>query len=84
MKFDYKSLPWNIIFGVGEIKRLPSEMDRMNLHHALVLSTPEQKDQAQEIVELLNTRVAGVFDQAIMEYRKNKQGIPVCPVSPSV
>lgn len=66
LNFDYKTLPWNIIFGAGAIKRLPAELDSMGLHRALILSTPEQKDQAEQIVKLLDKRVASLFDQAVM------------------
>ena len=65
-EFEYKALPWNIIFGVGVLKRLPEELDKMGLSRALVLSTPFQSEQASEIASLLGDRASGLFDQAVM------------------
>ena len=64
--FDYQSLPWNIVFGVGAVERLPNELDKLEYHRALVLSTPEQTDQGREIVQLLGDRAVGLFDRAAM------------------
>lgn len=64
--FDYQALPWNIIFGVGALKRLPDEMKKLGYSRALVLCTPNQLDQGQMIVELLDDSAAGLFDQAVM------------------
>ncbi|GAB4148464.1 MAG: maleylacetate reductase [Sphingomonadales bacterium] len=66
LDFSYKALPWNIIFGAGAMARLPAELDKLNLSRALVLSTPAQAGQAQAIVELLDGRAVGLFDQAVM------------------
>ena len=64
--FNYTALPWNIIFGAGALRRLPEELDKLGYSRALVLSTPQQTDQGQKIVDLLGDRAAGLFDQAIM------------------
>ncbi len=65
-RFDYKTLPWNIIFGTGALARLPEELDKLGLSHALVLATPNQSEQGQEVVSLLGHRAVGLFDQAVM------------------
>ena len=52
MNFEYKALPWNIIFGAGALNRLPEELDKLGYSRALVLATPNQSDIGQEIVEV--------------------------------
>ena len=64
--FQYKALPWNIIFGVDALTRLPEEIAKLGLRRALVLSTPNQADQGQRIVEMLDNLAVGLFDQAMM------------------
>ena len=64
--FSYKALPWNIIFGVGAVARLPAELDQLGCRRALVLSTPAQSGDGRKIVERLEGRAAGLFDQAKM------------------
>ena len=64
--FSYKALPWNIIFGVGAVARLPAELDQLGCRRALVLSTPAQAGDGRKLVERLEGRAAGLFDQAKM------------------
>lgn len=64
--FTYKALPWNIIFGIGALKRLPDELSKLGFKKALVLTTPQQAEQGQEILNLLGEQGAGLFDQAVM------------------
>ncbi len=45
---------------------MPEEIDRLGAHRALVLSTPEQRKEGQEIVDRLGARAVGLFDQAVM------------------
>jgi maleylacetate reductase len=66
MQFEFAALPWQIIFGVGSVSRLPAELDRRELRRALVLSAPEQRDHAEQIATLIGERAAGIFDQAVM------------------
>ena len=66
MNFEYKALPWNIIFGAGALNRLPEELDKLGYSRALVLATPNQSDIGQEIVRLLGDRAGGLFDRALM------------------
>lgn len=69
--FDYKALPWNIVFGAGALQKLPTELDTLGYSRALVLSTPQQTDQGQRLVDLLGDRVVGLFDQALMHVPKH-------------
>jgi alcohol dehydrogenase class IV len=66
LAFDYRPLPWNIIFGSGSRRRLPQELDRMGFRRALVLCTPRQRAAAREVAALLAERSAGIFDGAAM------------------
>lgn len=64
--FVYDALPARVIFGAGCLQTLPEEIERLGAHKALVLSTPQQRETAQEIVALLGSRAAGLFDRAVM------------------
>lgn len=64
--FDYKALPWNVIFGTDSLQRLPEEMDKLGYSRALVLTTPNQTRDGEIITELLGSRAVGLFDQAVM------------------
>ncbi len=66
MEFQYKPLPWNIVFGVGALDLLPGELDKLNKSRALVLTTPNQSDDGKKLVEKLGHRAAGLFDQCEM------------------
>jgi maleylacetate reductase len=66
LTFEHRSLPWNILFGVGAIQRLPEEMNKLGLSNALVLSSPEQAGQGHEVVKILAGRVVGLFEKAAM------------------
>ena len=66
MNFRYKALPWNIIFGAGALNRLPEELDKLGYSRALVLTTPNQAEIGQEIVDLLGDKAVGLFDRAVM------------------
>ncbi len=65
-EFEFRALPWNIVFGAGSRARLPAELEKLGLHRALVLSTPNQAGDAQAIVDLLGERAAGLFSEALM------------------
>jgi len=66
LSFVYQALPSRVIFGVGCLDRLPVEMERLGARKALVLSTPEQRQSGEEMVERLGGRAAGLFDRAAM------------------
>jgi maleylacetate reductase len=65
-EFEYTALPWNLIFGVGALARLPEELTKLGFSRALVLSTPEQSDDANRIADLLGSLAVGVFTEAVM------------------
>jgi len=65
MNFVYSSLPYRVIFGIGAIDHVADEAARIG-KRALVLSTPEQRDAATDIVRRLGARAVGIFSQAAM------------------
>jgi maleylacetate reductase len=66
MNFRYSTLPWNIIFGVDSLQRLPVELKMLGRSRALVLTTPTQANIGQHVVEILQDSCVGLYDQAVM------------------
>lgn len=66
LKFVYEALPGRVIFGAGKIGCLPEEIERLGAKRALILSTPEQVEQAQDVAKRLGAKAAGVFPKAVM------------------
>ena len=64
--FIYVGQPQRVVFGAGSLARLASEIDTLGARRAVVLSTPEQRPQAERVVELLGDKAAGIFDRAVM------------------
>ncbi|CAD6518354.1 Maleylacetate reductase [Paraburkholderia hiiakae] len=65
-RFVYQGLPSRVVFGWGNLARLPEEVDRLGARRALILSTPEQRALAEEVARLLGERAAGIHAQAVM------------------
>ena len=55
-----------VVFGAGSLQYLQREIDLLGARRALVLSTPEQRSQAEDIAQRLGTRAVGVYDKAVM------------------
>jgi maleylacetate reductase len=64
--FTYTQLPGRVVFGAGALDLLPREIELLGARRALVLSTPEQKTQAEDVAKRLGERCAGVFARAVM------------------
>lgn len=64
--FVYESAPVRVIFGQGTVGSIGQELQALGLERALVLSTPEQKDQSMQIAASLGDRLAGSFHGAAM------------------
>jgi alcohol dehydrogenase class IV len=64
--FVHEALPSRVVFGAGSLQNLPEEIDKLGAARALVLCTPEQRAIGADIVVMLGTRSAGVFDGAAM------------------
>ncbi len=55
-----------VVFGAGSLQHLEREFDLLGTKRALVLSTPEQRGQAEEVAKRLGDRAVGVYDKAVM------------------
>jgi alcohol dehydrogenase class IV len=55
-----------VLFGVDTIAALPEELARLARNRALILSTPQQQDQAEHVRRLLGNSAAAVFSGAAM------------------
>jgi alcohol dehydrogenase class IV len=64
--FVYTGLPARVVFGVGTLQHLEREIEMLGSTRALVLCTPQQRDQAELVADRLKSRCVGVFDRAVM------------------
>ena len=64
--FVYTSQPQRVVFGAGSLAQLGAEIERLGARRALVLSTPEQRGQAERVADMLGAQAAGIFDRAVM------------------
>ena len=64
--FVYNAQAARVLFGAGKLSAVAQEIQLLNLQRALVLCTPEQTDQAQQVADLLGTSVVGVYHKAVM------------------
>ena len=51
--FEYNANPGRVVFGSGSIQKLPAEIQRLKLTSPLLLSTPQQIDQAEVLAKIL-------------------------------
>jgi alcohol dehydrogenase class IV len=63
-RFVYDILPCRVVFGAGSLDALPAELDRLGCKRALVVAT--SRARTDDIVRRLGSRVAGVYDKAVM------------------
>jgi maleylacetate reductase len=64
--FVYTTSPSRIVFGPDSIDQLPAELERLGLSRALVLCTPNRRNQVVNITDRLGHRVVDIFDEAAM------------------
>ena len=64
--FVYNGQASRVVFGPGSLAHLEREIELLGAHRALVLSTPEQQQQAQAVADRLGRRAAGIFPRAVM------------------
>jgi maleylacetate reductase len=64
--FIYNAQPARVVFGAGALAHLAREIEALGARKALVLSTPQQRDSAERVAQLLGDRAAGIFDRAVM------------------
>ena len=63
-QFVFSGLPTRVVFGIGSVRNLPAEVERLGAMRVLVVSTPGRAEMVRAISGSLN--VAGVFDKAVM------------------
>ena len=64
--FVYEGQPYRVLFGHGTLDRLPDEATRLGCERLLVLSTPDQRQSAEQLAALLGSRCAGIYCGARM------------------
>lgn len=64
--FVYDRPAARVIFGVGSLDRVAEEVQRLGAKRAIVLSTPEQRREAEDVVCRLGALSAGVYAEAVM------------------
>ncbi|KAH6999136.1 hypothetical protein BKA56DRAFT_569214 [Ilyonectria sp. MPI-CAGE-AT-0026] len=64
--FEYNANPSRVVFGSGTIAKLPEVLSKLKLSRPLLLSTPYQTQQANDVEKLLEGQIAGLFSEATM------------------
>jgi alcohol dehydrogenase class IV len=64
--FVYEGTLGRVVFGSGTIAAVADEAERLGIGNALVISTPEQKAEAERVAALLANRAGAVFAGAHM------------------
>lgn len=64
--FEYNASPARVVFGNGTIQRLPQELARIGVSRPLILSTPQQAEQARNMSKIVEGSIAGLFTEARM------------------
>ena len=64
--FTFQASPVRVVFGAGTLSQLPSEVARLGMSRALLLTTPSRQQQASRLASMLGDRCAGIFDGAVM------------------
>lgn len=64
--FVYKANPGRVVFGVGTRHHLSSEIEALGLGRVVVLSTPDQTEQARALADRLGGLCGGTFHGATM------------------
>jgi maleylacetate reductase len=65
-QFIYTAQAARVVFGAGSLQHLAREITQLGAQRALVLSTPEQRAQAERVANMLGDKAAGIFDRAVM------------------
>src|SRR5713101_5608930 len=66
ISFIYDQPATRVIFGIGSLDRLPEEVKRLGAQRAIVLSTTEQRSDAEDAARRLGDAAAAIFDKAVM------------------
>lgn len=63
--FLYEAQPSRVIFGIGSLKEIGTEIEALGSKKVMVISTPEQESLAQEVADLLGSLCVGVHAKAV-------------------
>ncbi|MCY4191213.1 MAG: maleylacetate reductase [Rhodospirillaceae bacterium] len=63
--FTFIGRPARVIFGRGKRVVLAAEVERLGASRVLVISTPEQRGEAEMAADLLGDHAAGIHDRAV-------------------
>ncbi|MBQ2263131.1 MAG: maleylacetate reductase [Loktanella sp.] len=64
--FTFPGIPARVIFGSGTLAQVADAVTSLNRSKALILSTPQQAGQAQDVADRLGPLAAGMFTEAAM------------------
>lgn len=64
--FTFTSQPSRVVFAKGSFELLAEEVKALGSRRALILCTPQQREQAQQASDLLGDMGVGIFDGAEM------------------
>lgn len=64
--FIYNALPARVVFGHGVVGQVADEVRALGCKRAFLLSTPPQRDQAEQLAADLGDLAAGLFAGAVM------------------
>src|SRR5215510_13900283 len=64
--FVYDQPAARVIFGIGSLDRIAEEVKRLGARRAIVLSTPEQRSDAEEAARRLGDMAAAIYAEAVM------------------
>jgi len=64
--FVYQGFPSRVVFGTGSLDQLDCEIELLGAKRAIVLATPQQRAQAEQLAERIGPRAAGVYAEAVM------------------
>jgi alcohol dehydrogenase class IV len=64
--YVYDQAATRVIFGAGSLERLAEEVKRLGAHRPIVLSTPEQRADAEQAARRLGDMTAAIYAQAVM------------------
>ncbi|WP_028746593.1 maleylacetate reductase [Rhizobium mesoamericanum] len=66
LSFHYAGSPAHIVFGEGASQNVASWIEKIGCRRALVLSTPQQKSDAEALAAAIGPLAVGIFSCAVM------------------
>jgi maleylacetate reductase len=64
--FTYEAQRYRVLFGEGTLAGAAGEADRLGIKRALILTTPQQRDDGSKLGRVLGHRLAAQFPEAVM------------------